>query len=244
MSEHILVVDDEPDILNLLSRYLKSEGYDIATAGSGDAMREALNHKIADLVILDLGLPNEDGLSLTRYLRERYDLGIIILTGKNDAIDRVVGLEVGADDYVGKPFLPRELLARIKSVLRRSRERQEEKNSQDSEVYRLGNLTVDLNARRVADPQGETLHLTSTEFDLLCIMLKNRNRPLTRDHLLDNVFGRDWSPYDRSIDVHMANLRRKIERDPKNPEIIKTVRGTGYVLVGPVERLTQRARAS
>jgi DNA-binding response OmpR family regulator len=243
ISERILIVDDEPEIRALLERYLAGEGFEIIAVPGSVACKQYLEQQTVDLAIVDLGLGGgEDGLALTRWLRERFSFGIIILTGKNDALDRVIGLEMGADDYVGKPFLPRELLARMRSVLRRVQE-MEPASAHEQLCFRVDGITVDLQARKVTGRQGSQVHLTSTEFELLATLMRGRNNPISRDQLLEGVFGRGWSPFDRSIDVHVANLRRKIEMDPKNPEIIKTVRGTGYVLVGPVEVMNQTVPA-
>jgi two-component system, OmpR family, response regulator len=243
LGERILIVDDEPDIRSLLDRYLTGEGFEVLAVANSTACKQLLEQQPVDLAIVDLGLGGgEDGLALTRWMRERFSFGIIILTGKNDALDRVIGLEMGADDYVGKPFLPRELLARMRSVLRRVPEG-EPAAQHEQLCFRVDGITVDLQSRKVTGRQGRQVHLTSTEFELLATLMRGRNSPISRDQLLEGVFGRGWSPFDRSIDVHVANLRRKIEIDPKNPEIIKTVRGTGYVLVGPVEVMSQQLSA-
>ncbi len=233
----ILTVDDEPELLAMLSEYLSRQGYSVATAGDGVSMRRLLNEQHFDLALLDINLPGEDGLSLARYLRERYALGIIMLTAADDVIDRIVGLEMGADDYITKPFDPRELLARIKSVLRRASspavepEAATEATSSGNTV-RFGRCMLDLDGHRLyRHDNGEDVPLTSMEFDLLKAFAERPNRVLSRDQLLDLAHNRDWEPFDRSIDIRITRIRRKIEIDPAKPQTIKTVRGAGYMFV-------------
>ena len=240
MAEHLLVVDDDEDIRELLDTYLSGFGFEVSTAADGAQMRDALGRHPVDLVLLDLGLPGEDGLSLARYLREHADVGIIIVTGRGQAVDRVVGLELGADDYVSKPFDLRELAARIRSVLRRIRSAPAaaaEAAAPDSSADRLAfeGWTVDLPARALRDPAGQTVPLTTGEFDLLAVFVRNPNRALTRDELMNEIHRRDAGPFDRAIDVQVGRLRRKIERDPANPERIKAVRGIGYIFTPRVQ---------
>lgn len=225
----ILVVDDEPDVRDMLSEYLSGHGYSVLQAAGGVDMRKKLAQSLPDLVLLDIRMPGEDGLSLARYLRERYSLAIIMLTASGEVIDRVIGLEIGADDYIAKPFDPRELLARIKSVLRRYNSMLEE-NKTTNQIA-IGRYLLDLNARRLLDDKGRTIPLTSMEFDLLNIFAERPNRVLNRDQLLNLSQNRDWDPYDRSVDIRIARLRRKIEPDPAKPQILKTVRGAGYMFV-------------
>ncbi len=225
----ILVVDDEPDVRDMLSEYLSGHGYSVLQAAGGVDMRKKLAQSLPDLVLLDIRMPGEDGLSLARYLRERYSLAIIMLTASGEVIDRVIGLEIGADDYIAKPFDPRELLARIKSVLRRYNSVLEE-NKTTNQIA-IGRYLLDLNARRLLDDKGRTIPLTSMEFDLLNIFAERPNRVLNRDQLLNLSQNRDWDPYDRSVDIRIARLRRKIEPDPAKPQILKTVRGAGYMFV-------------
>jgi DNA-binding response OmpR family regulator len=233
---HILVVDDDPDICEYLKEYLESNGYFVRAATDGAAMRRLLDDHPADLVILDLMMPGEDGLSLTRYLREHFELGIIILTGKDTEVDRVVGLEMGADDYISKPFGAREFLARVKTVLRRTAATQGANSAARYPVTKFGGWNFDRVERRLTDADGREVSLTTMEFNLLRAFTDHPNRVLDRDRLLDLLQNRNWEPYDRSIDVLVGRLRSKIEKNPKKPELIKTVRGTGYVLAATVER--------
>jgi len=229
----ILVVDDEEDVRDLIVESLSSSGYEVLEAGSGAAMREVLAKRVPNLVLLDIGLPGEDGLSLARYLRERYDLGIIMVTGAGEVIDRIIGLEVGADDYLAKPFDPRELRARIKSVQRRyqrSSSAPADTDTAQGEQLRFGPYVLDLTAQRL-DRGDEEIPLTHMEFELLKIFAERPNRVLTRDQILNLTQNRDWDPYDRSIDIRIARLRRKIETDPAKPNYIRTVRGAGYKFV-------------
>lgn len=234
-SHHIIIVDDEPKIRQRLKSYLEREGYRVSTASGGEELRGIVADTPADLVILDLVMPGEDGLSLTRYLRQEFDTGIIILTGKGEPVDRIVGLELGADDYIAKPFELRELLARVRSVLRRLHGASGERREKGTQAI-FADWRFDLASRELTSPAGETVHLTTAEYNLLSVFVDNPNRPLNRDRLLDAVGGRDWQPYDRSIDLHVSHLRKKIEPDPSNPTLIKTVRGEGYVLTVPVDR--------
>ena len=232
---NILVVDDEPDIREFLKDYLEMEGFSVTTAEGGEEMRRVVGQADYDLAILDLMMPGEDGLSLTRFLRENTDMAIIILTGRGDEIDRIVGLEMGADDYMAKPFNSRELLARVKSVLRRAMEAPQKKGGEGSGIEQFAGWRFDKLARRLTSPAGQDVPLTTMEFNLLRAFTNNPNHVLDRDRLLDLLQNRSWEPYDRSIDVLVGRLRQKIEADPKNPELIKTVRGAGYVLATTVE---------
>ena len=241
-SGHILVVDDEADLRELLRNLLVPEGFTISLAESGRAMRRILRARDIDLIILDLGLPDEDGLSLTKELRGVSDIPVIILTGKGDEVDKVLGLELGADDYIVKPFPPRELLARVRTVLRRTG--RSRPGPAEGAAVRPGNSLpiaafrgwrLDTAARELYTPSGSLVHLTSVEFELLAALVRSPNTVLSRTHLLRICSGREWSPYDRSVDIHIGRLRSKIEPDPKAPSFIKTVRGTGYVFTAPVE---------
>ncbi len=231
----ILVVEDDPTIREMIAEYLDGHGYAVAQAESGDAMRSALAVRVPDVVLLDVNLGGEDGLSLARYLRAHHDLGIIMVTAAGDVVDRVVGLEVGADDYVAKPFDPRELLARLKSLLRRLAGRAEGGTRgggrADARTVRVGSCTLDLSAHRLLDAQGEEVALTSMEFDLLRVFTEHPNQVLSRDQLLSHTRNREWEPFDRSIDIRIARLRKKIEPDPEKPRTIKTIRGAGYRFV-------------
>lgn len=233
---NVLVVDDDPDIRELLIDYLEDNGFAVTTADGADAMRACIEESVPDVVLMDIGLPGEDGLSLTRYLRERLDIGVIVISGAGETVDRIVGLEVGADDYIAKPFDPRELRARIKSVVRRyqrgpaeSEEPQGKENH--DELVNLGNCQLNLQTRQLFNAEGEEIPLTAMEFDLLKSFIERPNRPMTRDQLLNITQNRDWDPYDRSIDIRITRLRRKIEEDPNKPKLIRTVRGVGYMFV-------------
>jgi len=226
----LLIVDDDPNVRRMLVEYLLGHGFEVAEADSGTAMREQLKSAVPDLVLLDLGLPGEDGLSLARYLREHHDCGIVMVTGTAGTVDRIVGLEVGADDYIAKPFEPRELLARIKSVLRRLQPAAKAPTDSGRRV-RVGRCEIDLAARRLTDRDGNDVALTAMEFDLLKAFLGHPNVVLTRDQLLNLTRDRDWEPFDRSIDIRITRLRRKIEPDPESPRVIQTVRGAGYMYV-------------
>jgi two-component system OmpR family response regulator len=236
-SAHILVVDDEPQIAELLQRYLATQGYKVSTAESGAAMRRVMAAATIDLVLLDLGLPGEDGLALMRSLREHSSVAVIVVTGRGEQVDRIVGLEVGADDYVTKPFDVRELAARVRSVLRRTLEKADRPDpGMQLNTVRFAGWTLDLAARRLESPQGKSVDLTTGEFELLAALVKYPGRVFSRDELLEATRNREAGPFDRTIDVQVGRLRRKIEADPQRPEIIKSVRGAGYVLTPMVER--------
>jgi len=229
---HILVVDDDPQIGDLLSEYLEKHGYRVSIARDGIQMKRVLKRVKVDLVVLDIMLPGEDGLSLCRHLRETSEVPIIMLSAVGEEPDRVIGLEVGADDYLAKPYSPRELLARIKALVRRTTGRLAERRK-SSQIATMPNIyfqnwTLDQNKRRLIAPDGVTVPLSSGEYELLIAFLENAGRTLNRDQLLDLTRGREAMPYDRTIDVQVARLRKKIEKDPKTPEVIVTVRGGGY----------------
>jgi DNA-binding response OmpR family regulator len=231
----VLVVDDQEDIRDLLDDYLSQQGYRVFLAADGVEMRAQLEVVAPDLVILDVGLPGEDGLSLARYIRENLDIGVIMVSGAGDTMDRIIGLEVGADDYLAKPFELRELLARTKSVLRRYQPRPgahtNDSTIKDSSKFKFGNCVLDTLRHQLEDAEGNEIAITAMEFDLLKVFAEHPNRPLSRDQLLDFTQNRDWDPNDRSIDIRVARLRRKIEPNPDKPQVIKTVRGTGYLYV-------------
>lgn len=234
----VLVVDDDVSIREMLAEYFGSHGFVVAQAEDGTSMRAELERAAPDVVLLDLRLPREDGLTLARYLREHYDVGIIMVTGSGEVVDRIVGLEVGADDYVTKPFDPRELLARVKSVLRRTQSRPAEAAvppSRESERVRFGRCRLDLASHQLFDADGQDIPITSMEFDLLKVFAEHPGKALSRDRILTLTKNREWDPYDRSIDIRIARLRRKIETDPENPHIIRTVRGVGYMFVQGTE---------
>jgi two-component system phosphate regulon response regulator OmpR len=230
-SARLLVVDDDAAVRRMLAEYLGGQGFEVAAVDSGAAMRDQLTLAHPDLVLLDLGLPGEDGLALARYLREHTRCGIIMVTGSTGTVDRIIGLEVGADDYIGKPFEPRELLARIKSVLRRLQVAPAATPTQQRATLAIGRCRLDLAARRLTDRDGSDIPLTAMEFDLLKAFVEHPNQVLSRDRLLNLTRDRDWEPFDRSIDIRITRLRRKIEEDPESPRAIQTVRGAGYMYV-------------
>jgi DNA-binding response OmpR family regulator len=233
---HILVVDDQNDICEVVQDYLVGEGYRVSTANDGTAMRRVIAQNAVDLVILDLMLPGEDGLTLAQALRGESNVGIIILTGRGETVDRIIGLEMGADDYLPKPFHLRELLARVKSVLRRVSARSNEKpSSGNRSKARFAGWDLDLSTRELVSPAGSEVRLTTGEFDLLAAFVNNANQVLSRDRLLDLARNREAGPFDRTIDVQVGRLRRKLEEDPQKPTMIKTVRGTGYIFTPTVE---------
>lgn len=224
----VLVVDDDPAIREMLADYLGDHGYEVAQAANGAAARAEMERARPSVVLLDIGLPGEDGLTLARFLRERYEVGIIMVTGASDVVDRVAGLEVGADDYISKPFDPRELRARLKSVLRRLEKKESPK---PHARVNIGSCFLDLKSRTLSDAKGRDVPITSMEFDLLKTLVEHPNQVLTRDQLLSMTRNRDWEPYDRSIDIRITRLRRKLEDDPARPRVIKTVRGAGYMYI-------------
>jgi len=231
MGTRVLVVDDDPAVREMLTDYLTEHGYDVAVAAGGEAMRAELARTLPAVVLLDVGLPGEDGLTLARYVRERYDLGIIMVTGADEVIDRVAGLEVGADDYIAKPFDPRELRARLKSVLRRLQGKSAPEAKALRELVTIGACTLNLRSRELRDAKGREVPITAMEFSLLKTFLEHPNQVLSRDQLLSLTRNREWEPFDRSIDIRIARLRRKIEEHPERPKAIKTVRGGGYMYI-------------
>ncbi len=236
-SGSILVVDDDPQIRDMIVEYLSTHGFEVAQAASGEDMRAALARHVPDVVLLDLNLPGEDGLTLARYLRERHEVGIIMVTAAGEVVDRIVGLEVGADDYVAKPFDPRELRARVKSVLRRVQARAAQPAGSaagaapPSKRLPVGRCLLDLDTHQLFTGAGEEIAITSMEFDLLRVFVEHPNQVLSRDRLLTLTRNREWEPFDRSIDIRIARLRKKVEDDPDKPQVIRTVRGAGYMFV-------------
>lgn len=231
---HILIVDDDREIRSLLADYLNNNGYLAHTAENGSAMWKALEDAPIDLIVLDLNLPGDDGLTLCRNLRAKSDMPVIMLTARSEPLDRILGLEMGADDYLPKPFEPRELLARIRSVLRRSHALPPNHAHQSAERLLFSGWVLDLTARHLLSPEQVVVMLSGAEFRLLKIFLEHPNRVLNRDQLLNMTQGRDADPFDRSIDIQISRLRQKLGEDARMPQIIKTVRNGGYVLAGQV----------
>ena len=235
---HILIVDDEPKVRLLLRRCLEPEGYRVSEAQDGKSVFSVLEAGQVDLITLDLTLASDDGLDVARKIRAVAAVPIIMITGKGDTIDRIVGLEIGADDYISKPFHVREVLARVRSVLRRSQEGSLSRlqQSQQAKVFRFANWVLDYDKRELRSTAGTLSPLTTAEFDLLAILVQRPNRVLSRDTLLDLLKGQEWAAYDRIIDTQVARLRKKIESNPEAPELIKTVRGVGYSFTADVTR--------
>src|SRR3974390_3185755 len=225
---HILIVDDHREMRDLVSRALAKEGFRVSTAGDGKTMRKVMADANIDLVLLDLMLPGEDGLSLCRSLRAESDIPIIMLTAKGDEVDRVIGLEMGADDYLPKPFGSRELIARIRAVLRRGRLDPDAQAAARPKRYRFDRWALDVGARELVREDGVTVPLSSGEYDLLIALIEHPHRVLRREQPLDPARGRGATAFDRSIDTQVSRLRKKIERDPSEPKIVKTVWGGGY----------------
>jgi two-component system OmpR family response regulator len=232
---HVLVVDDDAEIAALLCRYLLGHGCRASAVASGAQLRAALDGPPIDLILLDLGLPDEDGLLLLRHLQGAWPGPVIVVTGRGESVERVVGLELGADDYVTKPFDLRELLARIRSVLRRARAEPGRPVGASNGGVAFDGLHLEPSARLLTGRDGHEVELTNGEFVLLQAMLQRPNQVLTRDQLMNCKHGRDAGPFDRAIDVQIGRLRRKLEIDPAHPRLIKSVRGAGYVLATTVE---------
>ncbi|MBI1425378.1 MAG: response regulator [Gammaproteobacteria bacterium] len=232
VSEHLLVVDDDPELRDLLARYLGEQGFRVSSVADGTAMDAALARELPNLIILDLMLPGEDGLSIARRLRAQYQIPIIILSARGEEVDRIIGLEVGADDYLPKPFSPRELLARIRAVLRRPAQ----PVAVTTMGLRFGPFELDVE-RHVLMRAGKEITLTAGEFALLRVLTEHPNQVLSRDRLIDLLKGYDRSPFDRSVDVRVTRLRRKIEDDPAAPEYLRTVWGEGYLFSPAGRRL-------
>lgn len=235
-SQHLLVVDDDREIRDLVSRFLTRHGYRVTTARDGREMKQALADWNVDLIVLDLMLPGTDGLTLCRELRASSKIPVIMLTAMGEELDRIVGLEMGADDYLPKPFNPRELLARIKAVLRRMDQLSRIPDEARSNLIRFENWEFDAASRALKGADGVVVDLTAGEFELLQTFTQHPQRVLSRDQILDMTRGRAAAPFDRSVDVQVGRLRRKIEADPANPLLIKTVRGGGYIFTPSVER--------
>jgi two-component system OmpR family response regulator len=231
----ILIVDDDADIRSLLADYLGQQGMHVLTAEDGPAMQQVLDSHAVDLVVLDLTLPGSDGLELCRNLRARSALPVIMLTARSSALDRIIGLEMGADDYLCKPFEPRELLARIRSVLRRSEAGGNGELDQARHLH-FAHWTLDLAARQLRRADGMLVILSAGEFRVLKVLLERPNRVLSRDQLLSLTQGREAEPFDRSIDLHISRLRQKLGDDARAPQLIKTLRNEGYMLCATVAR--------
>ena len=234
--DHILVVDDDAEIRSLLKTYLERNGLRVTTVADGDAMWQTLDQAQVDLLVLDVMLPGVDGLELCRQLRSRSRLPVIMLTARGDEMDRVLGLEMGADDYLAKPFSARELLARIKVVLRRARELPVAKSEESTGQLEFDGWVLDTRAQHLTSPDGAVVVLSHAEYRLLHVLATHPNRTLSRDQLLDLTQGREAGPFDRSIDVLIGRLRRRLADDPKEPVLIKTVRGHGYLFAGKVSQ--------
>lgn len=232
--DHILVVDDDSEIRQLLKAYLEKNGLRVTTVAEGTAMWQALDRSRVDLIVLDLMLPGVDGLELCRTLRARSRIPVIMLTARGDEMDRVLGLEMGADDYLPKPFSARELLARIKVVLRRVRDLPIDPLANAPEQLIFAEWTIDTRTQHLTSPDGVIVPLSNAEYRLLQVFLTHPNRVLTRDQLLDLTQGRDAGPFDRSIDVLVGRLRKHLGDDAKQPRLIKTARGQGYLLAAKV----------
>ncbi len=240
---HLIVVDDEAGIRTLLANYFSRNGFRVSAVASGAELIDLMQTDPAALVLLDLGLPAEDGFEIARRLRERWRCGLVFVTGRGDTVDRIVGLEIGADDYVTKPFDLRELLARVKSVLRRLQPDASEAPDAPASApsgpprMRFEGWMLDVGARRLTDPEGRNVPLTTGEFDLLHLLARHPGRVLTRDFLLEQTRRRPAAPFDRTIDVQVGRIRRKLEADPQDPLLIKSVRGVGYLFVPRVDEL-------
>lgn len=239
----ILIVDDEPAIAEFIRHFLDDAGFSTRIAHSQAEMRDVLAQVEPHLILLDLGLPDAEGIDVARELGKSDETGLIIISGRDSSVDRVVGLEIGADDYITKPFDERELLARVRSVLRRIEQIREARSGvpADSRIALFGSWRLDLLSYELRRNTGERVVLTTHEFNLLTLLVENANVVLTRDHILETLSGREWNPMDRSVDTLISKVRQKIEEDPHRPQIIKTVRGAGYRLSIPVSFATESA---
>ncbi|HVW72097.1 MAG TPA: response regulator transcription factor [Rhizomicrobium sp.] len=237
MTKHVTIVEDDPDVRALLARSMGADGYRVTVLDNGAGVEGVISSDQVDLVILDIGLPGVDGLTITQQIRKHSDVAIIIVSGRGDLADRVVGLEIGADDYVTKPFEPREIQARVRSVLRRGRrDACAAPVGEPHQRYGFGNWILDATARSLHDAAGQPIGLTSGEFKLLEAMVTRANRVLSRDQLMDVCHGNNSPAFDRSIDVCVGRLRKKLQDDPRNPGIIRTVRNGGYIFAARVTR--------
>jgi len=233
-NSHILVVDDDREIRTLLAEYLDANGFRTLTATNGADMRKVLDESRVDLIVLDLTLPGEDGLTLCRNLRAQSNVPVIMLTARGEPLDRILGLEMGADDYLAKPFEPRELFARIRSVLRRTQALPPSMMRPEAKTMHFSGWTLDLTARHLLNAEGVVVALSGAEFRMLKVFLDHPNRILNRDQLLELTQGREADPFDRSVDIQISRLRQKLGDDARTPTIIKTIRNEGYVLATTV----------
>lgn len=234
--ERILLVDDDGELRGLLAQGLRKEGFEVETASNPEAMRALMPRFKPDLITMDLIMPGEYGITATRTLRQTSDVFVIILTAKGEDLDRIIGLEMGADDYVAKPFNTRELVARIRAVLRRGR-RSSSRTAPERETVTFEGWTADMFKRLLYTPDGNLCDLTSGEFDLLRVLLESPGQVLSRSHLLERTKGRQLQAFDRSVDIQISRLRNKMEIDPKAPDLIKTIRSSGYMLTAAVETI-------
>ncbi|MDQ0132180.1 two-component system phosphate regulon response regulator OmpR [Neorhizobium galegae] len=230
---NILVVDDDPRIRQMLTRYFEGEGYVVTTASDGQEMRAQLKRQDVDIILLDLSLPGgQDGFDLAREIRMQSDIPIMMLTGRDDVVDRILGIEIGADDYIAKPFHLREVHARLKSILRRRQPAQPKQEENEEKIVRFEGWTLNLSRRQLRSGEDGEVELTTGEFDMLAAFVQHAGRVLTRDFLMDATRGRQLDAFDRTIDAQIVRLRRKIEADAKHPQLIKAVRGVGYIFTG------------
>jgi two-component system OmpR family response regulator len=235
MSQHVLLIEDDDDVRSLVQRSLVGAGFRVTALPDGSRVQNILASGDVDVVVTDLTLPDCDGLALTRHIKEHHDVGILILSGRGDTTDRIIGLEIGADDYVAKPFEPRELVARVRSVLRRTDGRGQVSESRaDEKVFSFSGWTLNTGSRDLRDPENSVIGLTSGEYKLLEALVTHSNRVLSRDQLLDLVSSNDAPAFDRSIDVRVGRLRKKLGDDSKMPTLIKTVRNGGYIFTARV----------
>ena len=226
---HILVCDDEADVRDMLQEYLGKRGYEVSAAAGGEELRKILSANTVDVMIMDINMPKEDGLTILRSLRPENTAPVIMLTAAADVVDRIIGLEMGADDYLGKPVDLRELEARIKAVLRRGAIKGTKPEGTPERRATFGEYTLDRDAAKLLASDGSEVSLTAMEYSLLKVFAENKGRVLNRDQLLEQAHDRSWDPFDRSIDIRISRLRRKFEANPEKPEIIRTVRGIGYL---------------
>jgi DNA-binding response OmpR family regulator len=232
-SANILVVDDDPRIRQMLTRYFEGEGYAVSAVSDGQEMRAQLKRQEIDIILLDLSLPGgQDGFDLAREIRMQSDVPIMMLTGRDDVVDRIIGIEIGADDYIAKPFHLREVHARLKSILRRRQPAQPKQEVNEEKIVRFEGWTLNLSRRQLLSVEDGEVELTTGEFDMLAAFIQHAGRVLTRDFLMDATRGRQLDAFDRTIDAQIVRLRRKIEADAKHPQLIKAVRGVGYIFTG------------